>query len=173
MELKDILSISGKSGLYKNIGQSKNGVIVESLTDGKRFPAFAHERISSLAEISVFTTDEDVELKKVLKIIFEKYEGKEAIDAKSKPDALKTFMKETLPNYDENRVYVSDIKKLVSWYNLLTANNLLEFPEEEDPEQETHGEQENISEPVEEIVAENDENTTEDSAEDSAEAQKE
>lgn len=131
MELKDILAISGKPGLFKNIGQSKNGVIVESLIDQKRFPAFAHERISSLAEISVFTTGEDVELQKVFKIIYDKYEGKEAIDPKSDGEALKVFMKEILPDYDEDRVYTSDIKKLVSWYNLLASENLLEFPEEE------------------------------------------
>jgi len=131
MELKDILAISGKPGLYQNIGQSKNGVIVESLIDAKRFPAFAHERISSLAEISVFTTSEDVELKKVFKKIFEKYEGKEAIDPKSGSDDLKAFMKEILPDYDEERVYTSDIKKMVSWYNLLVSKDMLEFPEEE------------------------------------------
>jgi hypothetical protein len=136
MELKDILAISGKPGLFKNIGQSKNGVIVESLIDGKRFPAFAHERISSLAEISVFTTGEDVELQKVFKIIYDKYEGKEAIDPKSKGEELKTFMKEILPDYDEDRVYTSDIKKLLSWYNLLASADLLEFPEEEEAESE-------------------------------------
>lgn len=132
MDLKDILAISGKQGLYKNIGQSKNGVIVESLIDGKRFPAFAHERISSLAEISVFTLEEDIPLEDVFKKIFEKYEGKEAIDPKSGGEKLKAFMKEVLPDYDEDRVYVSDIKKMLAWYNLLVSQNMLEFPEEEE-----------------------------------------
>ncbi|MCF8367195.1 MAG: DUF5606 domain-containing protein [Bacteroidales bacterium] len=129
MELKEILSIAGKPGLFKNIGQSKTGVIVESINDGKRFPAFAHERISSLAEISVFTQEDDVPLADVFKKIFEKYEGKEAIDAKSGSNDLRAFMKEILPNYDEERVYTSDIKKLITWYNLLVAKNLLEFTE--------------------------------------------
>jgi hypothetical protein len=137
MELKDILAISGKPGLFVNIGQSKNGVIVESLLDGKRFPAFAHERISSLAEISVFTLEDDVPLNEVFKKIHDKYEGKQAIDAKSSGDELKAFMKEVLPDYDEERVYTSDIKKLLNWYNLLVSKEMLEFPEEEEKAEET------------------------------------
>lgn len=132
MDLKDILSISGKPGLFKNIGQAKNGVIVESLDDGKRFPAFAHERISSLAEISVFTTGEDIPLKDVFKKVYEKYEGKEAIDPKSDGAKLKEFMKEVLPDYDEDRVYVSDIKKMLTWYNILVSKDMLDFTEEEE-----------------------------------------
>ncbi|MDD3527623.1 MAG: DUF5606 domain-containing protein, partial [Bacteroidales bacterium] len=92
MDLKNILSISGKPGLYKNIGQSKSGVIVESITDGKRFPAFAHERISSLAEISIFTHAEDVSLADVFRKVYDKYEGKEVLDAKSDGAALRAFM---------------------------------------------------------------------------------
>ncbi len=138
MDLKNILSISGKSGLYKNIGQSKSGVIVESITDGKRFPAFAHERISSLAEISVFTHGEDVPLADVFRKVFDKYEGKEVLDAKSNGAELRAFMLEVLPDYDEERVYTSDIKKLVTWYNLLVAGNMMEFTDEEtsQPEEE-------------------------------------
>lgn len=162
MDLKDILAISGRPGLYQNIGQSKNGVIVESLIDGKRFPAFAHERISSLAEISVFTHGEDIELKAVFKKIFEKYEGKEAIDAKSDGNTLKAFMKEILPDYDEDRVYTSDIKKMLSWYNLLASKSLLEFPEEEP---ETEAAVENATEAAEEntdVKDSTDESTPED-----------
>jgi hypothetical protein len=139
MDLKNILSISGKPGLYKNIGQSKSGVIVESITDGKRFPAFAHERISSLAEISVFTHGEDVSLADVFRKIFDKYEGKGVLDAKSDGAELRAFMLEVLPDYDEDRVYTSDIKKLVTWYNMLVANEMMEFTDEEtsQPEEET------------------------------------
>lgn len=136
MDLKNILSISGKPGLYKNIGQSKSGVIVESITDGKRFPAFAHERISSLAEISIFTHDEDVSLADVFRKVFDKYEGKEVLDAQSDGAALRAFMLEVLPDYDEDRVYTSDIKKLVTWYNLLVANNMMEFTDEQANQQE-------------------------------------
>lgn len=151
MELKDILAISGKPGLFVNIGQSKNGVIVESLLDGKRFPAFAHERISSLAEISVFTLEDDVPLNEVFKKIFDKYEGKKAIDAKSSGDELKAFMTEVLPDYDEERVYTSDIKKLLNWYNLLVSKELLEFPDEEETVEETP---ENVEESKDESTSE-------------------
>lgn len=136
MDLKDILSIAGKPGLFKNIGQAKSGVIVESLIDGKRFPAFAHERISSLAEISVFTYEDDIPLNDVFKKIYEKFEGKEGIDPKASGKELKAFMKEVLPDYDEDRVYTSDIKKMVSWYNLLLSKGMVEFTEEEEEKEE-------------------------------------
>jgi hypothetical protein len=107
---------------------------VESLIDGKRFPAFAHERISSLAEISVYTLEEDVSLEDVFKKIFELKDGGEAIDPKSGGKELKAFMKEVLPTFDEDRVYVSDIKKMITWYNLLVSKDMLEFPEEKPDE---------------------------------------
>ena len=137
MDLTKILAIAGKPGLYNMVAQTKSGVIVESLIDQKRFPAFSHDRISSLSEISIFTTDEDLPLKEVLKKVFEKYNGEQAISNKSSNDQLKTFMEEILPNYDKERVYVSDIKKLVVWYNLLQENGLLDFTEEEQTEKPT------------------------------------
>lgn len=130
MDLTKILSIAGKPGLHLNVGQTKSGLIVESLADGKRFPAFAHEKMSSLAEISIFTTDEDASLIDVLKNISEKYEGKPAINPASSGDELRAFMKEVLPNYDADRVYTSDIKKLLSWYNQLAEKEMLDFTEE-------------------------------------------
>ncbi len=137
MDLSKILAISGKPGLYKNIAQTKSGVVVESLTDGKRFPAFAHERISSLAEISVFTTDEDVPLKDVFRKIYEKYEGEKCIDHKVSGDELKAFLEEILPDYDRERVYTSDIKKIVMWYNLLVEKEIMDFSDEEEEEKAT------------------------------------
>jgi hypothetical protein len=134
MDLTKILAISGKPGLYKSLGQTKTGLIVESLIDGKRFPAFSHERMSSLAEISVFTVDEDVSLKDVLKKIHEKYEGGQAISSSASGNELKTFMEEVLPNYDPERVYTSDIKKIVNWYNLLAEKEMLDFTEDEEAE---------------------------------------
>jgi hypothetical protein len=129
MDLSKILSISGKHGLFKVVSQLKNAVLVESLIDQKRFPAFAHEKISSLEEISVFTTGEDLQLKNVFKTMFEKQEGKAAIDSKSDDNALRTYFLQIVPDYDPDRVYASDIKKIVSWYNLLVENNLLDFTE--------------------------------------------
>ncbi|MBE0638788.1 MAG: DUF5606 domain-containing protein [Bacteroidales bacterium] len=147
MDLTKILSIAGKPGLHMNVGQTKSGLIVESLADGKRFPAFAHEKMSSLAEISIFTTDEDVPLIDVLKNIYEKYDGKPAISPTSSGEQLKNFMKEVLPNYDADRVYTSDIKKLVSWYNQLAEKEMLDF----------------AGEPAEEVKAEHSTETTSES----------
>jgi hypothetical protein len=133
MDLSKILAISGKPGLYKMISQTKTGFIVESLTDGKRFPVFAHERISSLEEISIFTTtDEDIQLKKVFKKFFDKLEGKPAPDANANGDAIKKFFLEAVPEYDAERVYVSDMKKALTWYNLLLDKGIVEFTEEEE-----------------------------------------
>jgi hypothetical protein len=132
MELSKILAISGKPGLYKMLSQTKAGFIVESLLDGKRFPVFAHDRVSSLEEISIFTTgEEDMPLKEVLSRIFKKLEGKPVPDANADGKVLKGFFLETIPEYDQERVYVSDIKKTLVWYNLLLEKNLLEFTEEE------------------------------------------
>jgi hypothetical protein len=135
MDLSKILAISGKPGLFKNIAQTKSGVVVESLIDGKRFPAFAHERISSLAEISVFTIDDDLPLRDVLKKIHGKYEGGQAIDHKSSGPELKAFMIELIPDYDQERVYTSDIKKILMWYNLLVEKEMLDFSEDEKAEE--------------------------------------
>jgi hypothetical protein len=132
MELSKILAISGKPGLYKMLSQTKAGFIVESLTDGKRFPVFAHERVSTLEEISIFITgDDDMPLKEVLRKIFDKLEGKPGLDSGADSKALKNFFLETIPNYDQERVYVSDIKKTLAWYNLLLEKGMLEFKDEE------------------------------------------
>lgn len=131
MDLSKILSIAGKSGLFKVISQGKNSVIVESLIDKKRVPAFGHEKISSLEEIAVFTTGEDMPLKEIFKAIFEKTGGKETIDPKSDNAALKRYFSEIVPDFDQERVYVSDIKKIISWYNLLIQHEMLDFTEPE------------------------------------------
>ncbi len=135
MELDKILAISGKPGLFKIVAETKIGVVVESMTDKKRFTAFAHQKISTLKEISVFTEDEDIPLKDVLKKIFEKQSGEKTISHKSDAKELKSLMAEILPNYDRDRVYTSDIKKIVMWYNLLQEQGLLEFEEEKSDEE--------------------------------------
>ncbi len=135
MDLSEILSISGKPGLFKVIAQTKNGVVVESLLDKKRFTAFAHDHMSSLEEISVFTETDDIPLKDIFKNIFDKQEGKAAINHKSDAKELKAFFEEVLPDYDKNRVYVSDIKKIIQWYNVLHGQELLVFTEEENKEE--------------------------------------
>lgn len=131
MDLSKFLSISGKPGLYKHIAQSKTGIVVESVIDGKRISAFATDQISALNDISLFTTGEDIKLEEVLKKIFEKEDGKSALSEKSDPGKLKKYFEEVLPEYDKDRVYISDIKKVIKWYNILAENNVLEFEKEE------------------------------------------
>ncbi len=153
MDLSKILSIAGKNGLFKVVSQAKNAVIVESLNDNKRFPAFGHEKMSSLEEISVFTNGDDMALKEVFKAFHEKLEGKPAIDHKSDNAALKKFFLEMVPEFDQNRVYVSDIKKMISWYNTLLEQGLLDFSEEI-KEAETAPEADVVTDAVTEIAPE-------------------
>jgi hypothetical protein len=127
MDLKEILSVSGKPGLFKTIAQTKTGVIIESLSDGKRIQAFASDKISSLGEISIFTTDEDMPLREVFRLIREKNGEQPAPDFKSDDSALKAFFATIVPDYDHERVYTSHMRKLVQWYNLLIANGITDF----------------------------------------------
>jgi len=132
MDLSKILAISGKPGLFKMLSQTKTGFIVESLTDGKRFPVFAHERVSSLEEISIFSTlDEDIPLKDIFKKLFDKTEGKAAPDAKTGPEELQAFFAAAVPDHDQERVHASDIRKVVMWFNLLMEKGLMSFEEED------------------------------------------
>ncbi len=132
MELSKILSISGRPGLYKVISEAKNAVIVESLIDQKRFPVFGHEKMSSLEEISIFSNKEDIPLKDVLKTMHDKVHEKGAIDPKSDNKSLKEFFLEMIPDYDQDRVYISDIKKIINWYTLLLKSDFLDFSDEEE-----------------------------------------
>jgi hypothetical protein len=130
MDLTKILSISGRHGLFKVISQGKNAVIVESLTDGRRMPVFANERMSTLEEISIFTTGEDRSLKEVLKAFHEKMEGKPGPDPRVDNNALVKQFAGVIPDYDPERVYVSDMRKIIAWYNQLLEKELLDFTEE-------------------------------------------
>jgi hypothetical protein len=132
--LKGILTISGQPGLYKVISENKNSVIVESIATGKKYPAFSSSKMSALEDISVYTMEEDVPLKDVLKKIFEKENGKEAISHKASANELKEYFGSILPDYDRDQVYVSDIKKIIRWYNLLSEKGLVQFEEEKGEE---------------------------------------
>ena len=134
MELKDILAISGQPGLFKYVAQSQRGVIVESLLDGKRMNAAATARVSSLTEISMFTEGEDIPLANVFTNIWNYTEGKEAISHKESADKITAEFAKVLPEYDRERVHVSDIKKALSWFNILVGAGFTEFtlPEEEE-----------------------------------------
>ncbi len=130
MDLTGIISISGKPGLYKVVAQAKNSVIVESLEDNKRVPAYATDRISALEDISIYTYGEDKPLKEIYSDIFKKENGATCISHKEDLKKLTAYMLEILPDYDQERVYTSDIKKLFQWYNLLHKSGNLKVVEE-------------------------------------------
>ncbi|HBX90525.1 DUF5606 domain-containing protein [Alistipes sp.] len=132
MELNEILAISGQPGLYRYVAQSTRGVIVESLVDGRRMNAAANAKVSALTEISMFTEGDDIALADVFTRIYAHTGGKEAISHKEAPEKLKAAFAEVLPEYDRERVHVSDIKKCFAWFNVLVGAGFTEFklPEE-------------------------------------------
>ncbi len=134
--LKDYLAISGQPGLFKFISDARNGIIVESLLTGKRMHVSAAAQVSSLEDIAVYTETEDLPLREVLKKILEKEEGGPSINHKSDPETLRFYFRTILPEYDPSRVYVSDIKKVIQWYNILQEKELLNFKEEKAKEEE-------------------------------------
>ena len=143
MSLDKILSISGKPGLHQIVTQTRTGAVVESLIDKKRITVGAHSNISILSEIAIYTLSEEVPLREVLKKIKEKEKGQPtSISHKDGKDTLEEFFFEILPDYDEDRVYPSDIKKVVQWYNLLQKNNLLDALDESKEDKETSEEEE-------------------------------
>lgn len=133
--LKTILSISGKPGLYKLVSQGKNMLIVESIIDKKRVPAYGSEKIISLGDISMYTDTDDVPLREVLLAMKQKENGATvAMDLKkASRNELFAYLEEVLPAFDRDRVYPSDVKKLIAWYNILVENGMTDF-EEVEPE---------------------------------------
>ena len=144
MDLSKILVVSGKPDIYELISQTKNGAIVESLADKRRMPVFRTDRISSLNEISIFTTDEEKPLLEVFQDIFRKEEGKNiSFDIKkTSNNDLFAYFKEVLPNYDTEHVHASDVKKVLLWYNLLNSAGKVDLESEEKPQPEEQPAQE-------------------------------
>ncbi|MCO6498795.1 MAG: DUF5606 domain-containing protein [Vicingus serpentipes] len=132
MNLESIISITGKPGLYKVVSQTKNGLIVETVTDGKRLPVYSSEKVSALSDISIYTLDGDLPLVEVYEKIYAKTDGKSAIDHKSTPEELRKFLQEIVKNFDQERVYNSDLKKLFQWFNILIKAKLLEPKKEKE-----------------------------------------
>ncbi|MCR4849466.1 MAG: DUF5606 domain-containing protein [Bacteroidales bacterium] len=131
MDLSKVVSIAGKPGLFLIKSQAIGRIIVESLIDGKCVPAFAHDRMSSLEEISIFSVDEDKPLKEVFKGIHDKMGDKVDFDAKkASNDLLRAKFLEVMPDYDQDAVYPSDMKKVFLWYQMLMDKGLLDFTEE-------------------------------------------
>ncbi len=134
--LSKILSVSRRPGLYKLISTNKNLNIIESLSDGKRMPIYAQEKVIALSDISIYTSDGDTPLIDVLRAISKKEEGKKiSLDPKSPNNELFAYLEEVLPNYSRESVYASDVKKIISWYNMLTEHGI-DFEEEKEEEEE-------------------------------------
>lgn len=130
--INNILSISGKQGLYKLVSQGKNMLIVESLLTGKRTPAYSHDKVVALSDISIYTNDgADRPLSEILEDVKKHTDGK-PVDVKAMDDAdVRKYFAEIMPDFDNERVYTNDIRKLFSWYNQLIAAGITEFKDEE------------------------------------------
>jgi hypothetical protein len=149
MEFKDILAISGFGGLFKYISQARNGIIVEGFEDKKRMNAFAHYKVSSLNDIAIFSDSGEIPLRKIFKTIQEMEKSGPAIDSKTDDAKLKEYFAKVLPDYDRQKVYLSDIRKLINWYNILQKNGYNNFEEEvkkeeEKKDEETHESKEHV-----------------------------
>ena len=131
MNYKEILTISGKGGLFRLVSQSKNNAIVESLTDHTRHPLFMSNKASSLEEIYLFTDEGSLPLKDVFKKIHAHAGGGKAIDPKAPEAEVRKYMEAVLPEYDRSRVHYSDMKRLFSWYNILLESNMLVIEDED------------------------------------------
>lgn len=128
MSLEKILAIAGRPGLYRLVTQTRTGLVAESLTDGKKLSVGISNNVSVLSEIAIYTLEEELPLRAVFEKIQRKEEGKKAsVDPKAGKLALEEYFFEVLPNYDEDRVYASDIKKVIQWYNLLLDNGITDF----------------------------------------------
>ena len=138
MDLLKIISVSGKSGLFRVVAQSRQAVIAESLLDGKRIPIHSSLKVSSLDEISMFTTGDDVPLKQVLEGLYKAEKGKPSLDPKASEDELFAKLGEALPDHDRERIYASDVRKLFAWYDqLLKAGEFDKKEEKAKEEKET------------------------------------
>jgi len=150
--MKKILSISGKGGLFKMISQGKNMFIAESLIDQKRIPVYPRDKVISLGDISIYTDEEEVPLTQILSTIKEKENGKPInFNPAIKPEELKNYFAEILPNFDREKVYPSDIKKIMNWYNLLINTGNADFETKEEGEQESEENKETESKKEESV----------------------
>ncbi|UJH92190.1 DUF5606 domain-containing protein [Antarcticibacterium sp. 1MA-6-2] len=134
MGLEKILSISGKPGLYELTAQTRGGFVAKSITEGKKISVSVRNNVSLLSEIAVYTYSEEVPLGTIFQKIYEKEDGGQAIDHKASKKELENYFAEVLPDYDVDRVYQSDIKKIIQWYNLLVSNGFTDFSKESDKE---------------------------------------
>lgn len=150
MSLEKILSISGKPGLYQLKTQTRSGLLAESIVDGKKISVSTRQNVSLLSEIAIYTLTEELPLSEVFSKISKKENGGEAISHKSSKDELEEYFFEVLPEYDEDRVYPGDIKKVIQWYNLLTKNGITDFSDKSTEEETSNAATEDLTKKVEE-----------------------
>jgi hypothetical protein len=134
IDLSGIIAISGQPGLFKIVAQSKNGIIVEGLADKKRTNVYASTKVSTLSEISMYTSADDKPIEAIMFSVFEKENGGVAVDAKADDKTIAAYFESVLPDYDKERVYVSNMRKLFAWYNILQTTGNLKKKEEKTEE---------------------------------------
>ena len=142
MELDKVLSIVGKPGLYELKAQTRGGFIAQPIGGGKKIAVNVRHNVSLLSEIAIYTYGEEVPLKEVFQKIKEKENGGEAISHKESQAKLQDYFREVMPDFDQDRVYANDIKKIIQWYNLLTSNGVTDFTAESSEESESTEEEE-------------------------------
>ncbi len=130
IDLTGIISITGLSGLYKVVAQSKNGIIVEGMLDKKRINVYSTTKVSTLSDIGMYTTGEDKPMEEIVSTIFDKEKGGPCINAKADDKEIEAYFSQILPNYDKERVYVSNMRKLFSWYTVMQTSDNLKIKEE-------------------------------------------
>ncbi len=134
--LDKVIAISGKPGIYSLKAQTRGGFLTESLLDGKKLSVGLRHNVSVLSEIAIYTTTTEVPLREVFEKIKEKESGEQTISHKVSKDELEEYFFSLIPDYDEDRVYASDIKKVVHWYNILQRNGMMDFSETASDEEE-------------------------------------
>ena len=145
--LKDILSISGHSGLFKLVAQSTKSIIVESLETHQKMPVYFSSKVSALEDIAIYTEDEEIPLAQIFEKIYKmENKGKTSVTAKSSSEDIKEYFGDILPDYDKERVYVSDMKKVLNWYNILLSQNMLNFEEQKKAEKKAAEKTEEVKE---------------------------
>lgn len=146
MKLDKVMSISGKPGLYELKAQTRGGFVAESMLDGKKISVNMRHNVSLLSEIAIYTYTEEVPLREIFQKIYDKENGGEAINHKESKAKLEEYFREVLPEYDEDRVYISDIKKIFQWYNLLLSKGYTDFTKSDENSTEENVSDENSSE---------------------------
>ena len=145
--LKDILSISGHSGLFKLVAQSTKSIIVESLETHQKMPVYFTSKVSALEDIAIYTEDEEIPLAQIFEKIYKmENKGKTSVTSKSSSEDIKEYFGDILPDYDKERVYVSDMKKVLNWYNILLSQNMLNFDEQKKAEKKAAEKTEEVKE---------------------------